>query len=369
MAGSCTHCGLCLESCPTYTLWDREPDSPRGRIVLIEDGLGPGGNVGTAMIEHIDACVGCLACVTACPEDVPYGDLLTRARAAIEPARPLQERLRLRAASEARSRSGRLRALSGTHPVPHFTPAVGEARGRVGLLLGCTQRAAHGPLHSATLRVLAAEGYDVIAPTLPACCGATSLAAGDPRGARKRAKDTVDAFRAIGGVDHVVVNAGACGVAMKDYGRLLGTARAAGFAGLVRDVHELLAAEPPRATLAPLALRVAVHDACQLRHGQGVTDQVREVLRRIPAVTLIELPTEAGACCGANGLYDVTNPEASAQLGERQARALIESGAQVIVSGDHGCLRQLQRSLQAHGHEIPVHHPIELLARSIAAAQ
>jgi len=367
MESGCTHCGLCLESCPTYTLWGREPDSPRGRIVMIEAALADAGSVSGPMIAHLDACAGCMACVSVCPEDVQYGDLLNLGRAAIERKRPVAERVRRRARVAAQARSGRLRTLSGTDGVEHFTPAQGETRGRVGLLLGCSGRASFDALNVATAALLSAEGYDVIAPSRPDCCGATALAFGEPRTAHRRAQDTIAAFAAIGGVDHIVVNAGTCGAAMKNYGRLLGTAQARAFSALVVDVHELLVREPTRLTLTPLALRVAVHDACQLKHGQGISAAVRELLRRIPGVELLELPAAAGACCGGGGAYRASAPQASVELGDRQARAIVQAGAQAIVSGDHACLRQLTERLRAGGHEIPVRHPLELLHRALAA--
>jgi glycolate oxidase iron-sulfur subunit len=369
-ADACTHCGLCLESCPTYTLWGSEPDSPRGRIVQIEDAIATGGAVSAQMATHIDSCLGCMACVTACPEGVRYDELFTRARIAIAGQRHLgvAERLGRGIRSQARARSGRVRSLLGTRALPSFTPANGPARGRVGLLLGCTQRASHPAIHTATLGVLAAEGYEVIAPTLPECCGAIDLHEGDRERGVQRARATIEAYAAVGGVDHVVVSAGACGAAMKRYGQILGSAQARAFSALVLDVHELLEREPSRNPLGALSLRVAYHDACQLRHAQGVAQAPRELLGRIPGLELAELPPEAGACCGGVGTYAMTQPEAASSLAARQAAAIIESGAQVVVSADHACLRQLSGALKALGHPLPVHHPIELLWSSIRAA-
>jgi glycolate oxidase iron-sulfur subunit len=368
-ADACTHCGLCLESCPTYTLWGREPDSPRGRIVLIEDAIATGGSVSSQMATHIDSCLGCMACVSACPEDVRYEELIARARVAVRRQRelPVAQRIQRGLRSQTRARSGRLRALLGTRTVPHFSAAQGTPRARVGLLLGCTQRAAYPAIHLATRGVLAAEGYDVVAPTLPDCCGAVDLHDGDRDHGARRAQATIDAFAAIGGVDHVIVSAGTCGAAMKSYGRLLNTAQARAFSTLVVDVHELLTREPPRAALGALSLQVAYHDACQLRHAQGVAAAPRELLSRIPGLRLLELSPEAGACCGGVGTYAMTQPEAASSLGNRQAHAIIETGAQVLVSADHACLGQLSGALKTLGHPIPLHHPIELLWSSIQA--
>lgn len=370
-ADACTHCGLCLESCPTYTLWGREPDSPRGRIVQIEDAITTGGSVSAEMVTHIDSCLGCMACVTVCPEDVRYDELIARARVAVTRQRELSvaQRLQRGLRSQTRARSGRVRGVLGTRAIPTFTAAQGAARGRVGLLLGCTQRASYPAIHAATLGVLAAEGYDVIAPTLPDCCGAVDLHDGHREQGAHRAQATIDAFAAVGGVDHVVVSAGACGAAMKSYGRILNSAQARAFSALVVDIHELLARVPSRAPLGALSMPVAYHDACQLRHAQGVTRPPRELLARIPGLTLIELPPDAGACCGGVGTYAMTQPKAASSLGGRQAQVIIDTGAQVVVSGDHVCLRQLRASLETLGHPLPVHHPIELLWSAIQAGR
>lgn len=364
---SCTRCGLCLESCPTYTLWGTEPESPRGRIVLIEDALAPGAGAGAEMAAHIDSCLGCMACMSVCPEDVPFPDLLASARAAIERdvPRPLTERLRRRSALAALPRAGRAGRIVHGSAIPHFTPAAGGARGRVGLLLGCTRRAEHGELQQATVRVLAAEGYDVIAPALPDCCGALELHAGERARGLRRATETIAAFAAVGGVDHVVSSVATCGAALKDYGRLLGTPEAHAFSALARDVHELLAAAPLRSRLGPLALRVAYHDACQLRHAQAVAQPPRALLARIPGLELIELPADAGACCGGPGIHRLMRPAAAAALGRRQAQALLDSGAELVVSADPACIGQLAHHLRELGRPLAVHHPIEVLARSI----
>lgn len=360
---SCTHCGLCLESCPTYTLWGTEADSPRGRIVLIEDALAPGGAATAEMAAHVDSCLGCMACMTACPEDVPYADLLAAARRAIERdlPKPPAERLRWRAALTALPHPGR-------RPLPHFTPARGSVRGRVGLLVGCNRHGGSSALHAAALTVLAAEGYEVIAPRLSGSCGARELQMGDRTRALRRAQQTMRAFAAVGGVDHVVAVAGACGAALKQYGRLLGTPEARAFSALTLDVHELLARAPLRSRPGPLAVRIAYHDCCGLRHGQGVAREPRALLARIPGVELVELPAAAGACCGAPGSYSRTQPLAAAALGRRQAQAVLETGAELVVSGDHGCVVQLERHLRDLGRAPAVCHPIEVLARAIAVA-
>jgi len=309
--------------------------------------------------------------VSACSAEVPFAEMLTAGRAAIEREveRPAPERLRRHAALAVLPRSGRIGSLGRRSAIPHYTAAQGASRGRVGLLLGCTQRATDSKLHQTTLAVLAAEGYEVIAPRLPDCCGALELHSGDQARGLRRAQLTIDAFAAVGGVDHVITSAGTCGAALKDYGRLLGTPEAQAFSALALDVHELLARAPLRSRLGPLAIRIVYHDSCQLRHAQGVARPPRELLERIPGLQLLELAAEAGACCGSPGLYRVMQPEAAAALGRRQAEALLRTGAELAVSADHACTGQLERHLRELGSPLAVHHPLEVLARSIEAGR
>ena len=368
---SCTHCGICLESCPTYTLTGAEAESPRGRIVLIEDALAPDGAATAEMAGHVDSCLGCMACMTVCPEEVPYPDLLAAAQEAIERdvPRPPFERLRRQAALMAIPRSARLGRLHPRRGTPHFTPAAGPYRGRVGLLLGCAGRPSQHRIQQATVSVLVAEGYEVIAPAAVDCCGALDLQAGARDHGLQRAQATISAFAAVGAVDRIVASSGTCGVALKDYGRLLGTPEARDFSALAVDLHELLASAPRRAAGGPLALRIAYHDACRLCHGQGISAQPRGLLSAIPGVELVEMRSEAGACCGVPGIYSVTSPETSAALGRRQAVALLDSGADLVVSADPGCIGQLERHLRELGSQLAVVHPIEVLARALQAAR
>jgi glycolate oxidase iron-sulfur subunit len=215
--------------------------------------------------------------------------------------------------------------------------------------------------------VLAAEGFEVLAPPQPGCCGALELHGGAEDAAIGRARRTVGAFAALG-VDHVVVNAAGCGSAMKGYGELLGDERARSFSAKVCDISELLASVTPRAPRGPVSLRVAYHDACHLAHAQGVRAQPRELLRSIPGLELLEVGSEAGMCCGSAGIYNLVQPQAAAELGERKARNVLATGADAIAAGNPGCAAQLDLHLRRLGRPLPVHHPIELLARSIAGA-
>jgi glycolate oxidase iron-sulfur subunit len=394
----CVHCGFCLDSCPTYVLWANEADSPRGRIVLAGQGLEPESTFSPEMATHFDRCLGCMACVTACPSGVRYDQLIERVRPQVErhhqrtvaersfrrllfetlphprrlrPLAPLLGAARSLGADRLPGAPGRLVALAprrtGRGPLPGHTAARGKARGRVALLLGCVQRVFYPDVHRATIEVLAAEGYEVLAPERPDCCGALELHSGREEFAIKRARATVEVFAGLG-VDHVVTSAAGCGSAMKEYGDLLGTDAASEFSGRVRDVLELLGSVESRATRGPVPLRVAYHDACHLAHAQGVRAQPRELLRAIPELELLEVGAERDVCCGSAGLYNLLQPEAAGDLGERKARHLLETGAQAIAAANPGCSSQLDAHLRQLGRPLPIHHPIELLARSIRAA-
>jgi glycolate oxidase iron-sulfur subunit len=404
----CVHCGFCLPTCPTYTLWGEEMDSPRGRIVLMKEGheaLSP------PLVEHLDRCLGCMACVTACPSGVQYDKLLEDARAQIErnferpPADRAHRRLvfelfthpgRLRASApglaaaralgidriarrpRVRSRLPKLATLLALAPdtplrrsltrLPERFDARGEQRGTVALLQGCVQRVFFGDVNEATARVLAAEGFAVDAPRQPRCCGALALHAGADPQARSLAKQTIEELE---GYDTVIVNAAGCSSAMKDYGHVLRDEpewadRAQAFSAKVRDVTEFLAEVEPRAERRPLRMKVAYHDACHLAHAQGVRTQPRELLRGIPELELVE-PAEWELCCGSAGIYNLVKPEPAAELGERKARNLLDTGAEAVAAANPGCALQITAHTQRLGRALPVLHPMELLARSIEA--
>jgi glycolate oxidase iron-sulfur subunit len=397
LLSDCVHCGFCLDSCPTYLLWGRETDSPRGRIVLIDDALADG-EVSPAMVRHIDSCLGCLACVSACPSGVRYDRLLARARPAVERAaeRSGAERALRRLLFETLPHPARLRRLAPLLPLtgrladrlparleplaklapavpargerkagfPALTPAHGERRGRVALLLGCVQRVFYPEVHRATIGALAAEGFEVLAPASPECCGALELHAGEEAAGVARARATIAALDGLGHVDHFVVNAAGCGAAMREYGDLLDTPAAHAFSARVRDVSELLADEP-RAPRGEVRLRVVYHDACHLRHAQGVVSEPRALLDGIPGLQRLEVPAEAEICCGSAGVYNLLHPEPAAELGARKAKLLLASGAEAIAAGNPGCTAQLSRHLRELGRPLPVVHPVELVWRSI----
>ena len=405
----CVHCGFCLPTCPTYLLWNEEMDSPRGRIVLMRAGLEEGSGMSAEMVTHFDNCLGCMACVTACPSGVQYDKLIEATRPQVERnfRRPATERLFRRLVFEVFTHPGRLRALVAPLAVaqaaglqrlvrrrrlldrfprlaaldrlapqvplrparrlPELTPAQGTRRGRVGLLQGCVQRVLFPQVNEATVDVLAAEGFEVFAPRLPRCCGALMLHSGYEPEALDLARELIGAFEDC---DIVAVNAAGCGSSMRDYGHLLddcgeATAeRARAFSGKVRDVSEFLAAFEPRAPRHPLPMKVAYHDACHLAHAQGIRAQPRALLRAIPGLELVE-PAEWEICCGSAGIYNLLQPEPAAELGRRKAGNLLATGAEAIAAGNPGCTLQIAAHLEADGHPLPVYHPIELLAASI----
>jgi glycolate dehydrogenase iron-sulfur subunit len=405
---ACVHCGFCLPTCPTYVLWGEEMDSPRGRIVLMNDGLVPGSEMTDAMVTHLDRCLGCMACVTACPSGVQYGRLIEAARPQVErnhtrsrserglrrmvfalfphpkrlravlPLLTVARVLRVDRAVSGRTARGRIPRLSALArlaprtpvragaPLPERTPAVGERRGRVALLQGCVQRVFFSDVHRATIGVLAAEGYEVVAPRDPRCCGALHAHAGEEKEARVLARRTIAALE---GCDLVAVNAAGCGSAMKEYGLLLEEDprwrdRARAFSDRVRDVSEILAAAPVAGPRRPVRMRVAFHDACHLAHAQGVREQPREGLRSIPGLEIVE-PKEWEICCGSAGLYNVLQPEAADALGRRKAANLLATDAEAIVAANPGCALQITTHLEAMGRPLPVYHPMELLWASI----
>ena len=409
----CVHCGFCLPTCPTYVLYNEEMDSPRGRIVLMGEGLQEGSELTASMVGHFDNCLGCMACVTACPSGVRYDLLIEDTRAQVERLhpRPRGERLLRRGLFAMFPHPGRLRAtvplivalrrsglaqrlqrsrlldrlplartLTELAPpvtlrdtvrrLPAVTKARGAKRGTVGFLQGCVQRAYFGEVNAATVEVLAAEGFEVHAPRAPRCCGALGLHAGQEEDSLPLAKATIAAFERF---DHVVVNAAGCGSAIKDYGHLLRDdpewrERAESVAARARDVHELLAAAAPRAPRGRVELKVAYHDACHLAHAQGVRSQPRELLRSIPGIELVE-PAEWELCCGSAGIYNLTRPEAAADLGERKADNLLATGAEVIAAANPGCTLQIAAHLERKGRPLPILHPMQLLARSLRAAR
>jgi glycolate oxidase iron-sulfur subunit len=399
----CVHCGFCLPTCPTYNLWGEEMDSPRGRIVLISEAK-EGAELSDQMVTHWDRCLGCMACVTACPSGVQYDKLIEDTRAQVErnhsrtPADrlfrtmlfelfPHPGRLRALAPLMALSRAlglhrlarrggplPRARALASLTPgtplrdtmrrLPERTAAQGEKRGTVGLLQGCVQRVFFHEVNVATANVLAAEGFEVHAPRLPRCCGALQMHTGYD--STDLARATIEAFEHC---DFVVANAAGCGSSMKDYAHLLRedpqwAERAERFSAKVRDATELLGDAGSRAPRHPVAGKVAYHDACHLAHAQAVRAQPRQLLAEIPELEVVE-PEGWEICCGSAGIYNLTCPEPAAELGRRKVNNLLATGAETIAAANPGCAIQIAAVSEQMGQPLRVLHPIELIQKSI----
>jgi glycolate oxidase iron-sulfur subunit len=376
---ACVHCGFCLPACPTYSLWGEEMDSPRGRIQLmslVEDGEVP---MNESVARHLDRCLGCLACVPACPSGVRYDILIERARAKRVEEAPTGPRSRLLQAGllAVMPRPRLLRALSvplalGVRPsslAPRLRlsdlraapaerlPARGEQRLSVALLAGCVQRAWFGRVNRAAADALSRAGCDVAVPREQGCCGALHLHSGRDRGAKERARRTI---AALSGYDRVAVTAAGCGSAMKGYGELLDTDEAREFSTRVRDVTEILAELSP-APPAKRPLRVVYQDACHLAHGQGVREEPRALLSAIPGVELAEI-ADPGMCCGSAGTYNVLQPKAARELGDRKARSILEAEPDVVATANPGCALQLAAALRRAGRgDLRIVHPVELL--------
>ncbi|GAA2303530.1 heterodisulfide reductase-related iron-sulfur binding cluster [Nonomuraea roseoviolacea subsp. roseoviolacea] len=387
----CVHCGFCLPTCPTYVLWGEEMDSPRGRIHLMKQHV-EGTPVTPEMAGHFDACLGCMACVTACPSGVRYDRLIEQTRAEVERAHerepreravrglvfglfPYPRRLRLsrpltgltrRLAPFLERAHPSLGAMAALTPVverrqrlPRLVRARGPRRAVVGMLTGCVQREFFPQVNAATARVLALEGCDVVVPPGQGCCGALSVHSGRAEQARRLARRTVRVFERAG-VDTVVVNAAGCGSSMKEYGELLGAEPAF----RVRDLSEFLAELGPVATRHPLPLVAAYHDACHLAHAQGVRAQPRALLAGIPELELREVP-EAAICCGSAGTYNIFQPEAARDLGDRKAKGVASTGAELLVSANPGCTMQIAAAMRRAGAAIRVAHTAEVLDASL----
>lgn len=408
LVDDCVHCGFCLPSCPTYDLWGEEMDSPRGRIYLMKEGL-EGEPMTDTMVGHFDACLGCMACVTACPSGVQYGTLITETRAQVERnhQRGRWERLlrtaiftlfpyprRLKAMrgplalyqrlgiGKLLKRTGLLAKLPdglqvmeslappiGRAPkLGHRIPARGKRRATVGMITGCVQSAFFPDVNAATARILAAEGCDVVIPPAQGCCGALSEHSGREGEAIKFARDLLDTFEESG-VDYVVINSAGCGSTLKEYPRLLQddpeyAERAERFSARVRDIAELLVELGPVAKRHPLPVQIAYHDACHLAHGQGIRSQPRELLRAIPELELKEI-NRGELCCGSAGVYNLLQPEPARELGDRKAENVLATGAKLLVTANPGCSMQIRTALERRGEHLAMAHTVQVLDASI----
>ncbi|MFB3817717.1 MAG: (Fe-S)-binding protein [Candidatus Methylomirabilales bacterium] len=401
----CVHCGFCLPTCPTYLALGNEMDSPRGRLYLMRAAAEGRVALDGGFARHMHLCLLCRACETACPSGVRFGHLMesTRVQLQQQPAGGLADRLLRRFILETFTDTRRLRLLlaplrwyqrsglqalvhrsgilsrlgrlgtmerlmpqlpAAAAPLPEALPAAGPRRARAGVLLGCAQEAFFPEVNRATARVLAATGFEAVIPRAQGCCGSLFLHEGERERAKALARRLIAAFEAAG-VDCVAVNAAGCGSVMKEYGELLHddpeyATRAAAFSRRVRDVSELLAEAGPVGGLHPVRLTATYHDACHLAHGQRVRLAPRALLQAIPGLRLVELQ-EADMCCGSAGVYNLLQPGVAGKLLDRKLDRILETGAQVVVSGNPGCLLQIAAGLRRRGSPVRTAHTIELL--------
>jgi glycolate oxidase iron-sulfur subunit len=406
LLNDCVHCGFCLPTCPTYVLWGEEMDSPRGRIHLMQQ-HAEGEPLGGPMVEHFDRCLGCMACVTSCPSGVQYDRLIEMTRADVEREHPrslkeralrelvfqlfpYKRRLRaLRGPLRAYQKSGlerlvrfsgllervspslaameRLAPPLGKAPrLPERVAARGERRATVGMLTGCVQGEFFPDVNAATARVLAMEGCDVVIPRGQGCCGALSMHSGREEEARAFARRTVETFESV---DVIVVNSAGCGSAMKEYRALLAddpewSGRAEALSARTRDLAEYLVELGPRAERRPVPVTIAYHDACHLAHAQGIRSQPRDLLAAIPRLTVREI-AEPDICCGSAGTYNLFQPEAAGELGDRKAVSVDATGAELLVAANPGCSMQIATALRRRGAAIAVAHTAQVLDASL----
>ncbi len=401
----CIHCGFCLPKCPTYQILGNEADSPRGRIYLmqaVKKGKLP---LDEVVLDHLECCLGCRACESACPSGVRYELMLNETRARIyreEPPSALQ-RLAFRQLlpypwrlawlgrlTRFYQRSGLQRLVRASHVLQWIAPemasaesklpvvpapgqfrqlysALGERRYRVGFLSGCVMPVLFPHVHQATIELLRHSGCEVVLPPQQGCCGALHSHGGDQEEAQRLAVATIEAF-GTSGVDAVVINSAGCGAAMKEYPHLLeGTeSQAAGrdFAAKVKDILEFLSEIDPQWQLGPLSARVAYDDPCHLLHGQQVSVQPRQLLGLIPELTLLEVPN-SDRCCGSAGIYNLVRPDMSEQILEKKVEEILGTDPERVATANPGCLLQIQYGLRLQGRELPVVHPVELLFESL----
>jgi glycolate oxidase iron-sulfur subunit len=408
----CVHCGFCLPACPTYVLWGEEMDSPRGRIYMMKKSAQGEAPLDQRFGLHMDNCLGCMACMTACPSGVQYNKLIEDTRAQVErnvprsttdslfrkllfATFPYVRRLRLlalpmliyqrtglqkllRASGLLRLLPKRLLQMESLLPrvpagfmqgLPAKVSPEAAPRRRVGMLSGCVQQVFFQHVNQATARVLAAEGCEVIIPQAQECCGALMLHSGLDEQAAALARRMIATFEKAK-VDTIVINAAGCGSTMKEYGHLLRddpawAARAAEFSAKCKDISEILCELPARSPRHALPMRVAYHDACHLRHAQAIHAEPRRLLATIPGLEVAEIE-ESTLCCGSAGVYNLLHPEPANQLGDRKVENLLATRAEAVISANPGCLLQLMSGLRRRGlNAMPAYHMVELLDASI----
>jgi glycolate oxidase iron-sulfur subunit len=420
----CTHCGMCLNQCPTYRALGWEMDSPRGRIYLMR-GVAEGRfEIDPMFAQHMDVCLACRACQTACPANIDFGKMVEAARWQVNQALPKSRNeifIRRLVFQQLFPHNGRLRMMAtliklyqllGFQALAHrfglvpaalrdserllprmrgkFTPLgkayppKGTQRGRVALLAGCIMGTVYASVNDATIRVLTRNGFEVVVPAQQICCGALAIHAGERQVAKEMAQANIKAFSPTapaadktgtsdaksdaGAFDAILVNAAGCGVAMKEYSDLLKDDaawkdRAETFAGRVRDVSEFLAAEGITPPTGRINKRVTYQDPCHLAHGQSVRAQPRQLLNAIPGLQLVEM-RDPDRCCGSAGIYNITHPEIAMQVLDAKMENIVGAEPDIIATANAGCMLQLQLGVQRAGLKAEVVHVIELLDRA-----
>jgi glycolate oxidase iron-sulfur subunit len=399
---SCVHCGFCLPACPTYLALENENDSPRGRLVLMRAVLD--GAIAIDDVDartHLDQCLGCRGCETACPSGVPYGHLLEETRARVTAAKPLpfvarvvlsvfahQALLRIalliaratRAVGLARVAArvlperiafpAAMLAATARPTQANWTPRGDGSRGRTALLTGCVMEGLMPSLNRATERVLVANDYALVEAKNQVCCGALHAHAGDSETARTLARTNIAAFEQSG-AEHIAMNSAGCGAMCKDYAHLLAddpawAARAQAFSAKVRDATEFLASAGPRATPVTAHPTAVAWDApCHLQHGQRVVNPPLAVLAATGSIALRPL-ADSDQCCGSAGIYNLVQPQVAAQVLAPKLAQIRESGASVVATANPGCLMQIGGGLLAAGSSVVARHPLELLDAAYA---
>ncbi|ACB53056.1 glycolate oxidase subunit (Fe-S) protein [Crocosphaera subtropica ATCC 51142] len=412
---SCVHCGFCLSTCPSYRVIGKEMDSPRGRIYLMDAINNGQAALDETTTQHFDSCLGCLACVSTCPSGVQYDNLISATRPQVERNQPRNfsdkiirsiifnffpypKRLQIflpllwvyqqlgiqkliRGTGLLKRLFPRLAAMESILPqitlksfkqtYPNVIPAQGKKRYRVGMVLGCVQRLFFSPVNEATVRVLTANGCEVVIPKTQGCCAALPAHQGQEKQAQALAKQMIDSF-ANTDVDYIIINAAGCGHTLKEYGHILADdveyqEKGKQFSNQVKDIQEFLAEIELTTPLSPLTdddLPLVYQDACHLLHGQKISLQPRQLLKQIPGIILKE-PIDAALCCGSAGVYNMLQPEVADELGQQKVSNLTNTGAKLIASPNPGCSLQIKKHLNQQGKDIKLMHPIELLDYSI----
>lgn len=456
----CIHCGFCLPTCPTYAVLGVEMDSPRGRIYQMQAVAEGRLEISDDFVEHMNCCVGCRACETACPSGVQFGKLIEAAREQIQleehaasmPDRQMQAqstsslpsatheqdiydatpapsplnklsanllrrfffdimlpsrlilslifgglKLYQRSGLQALVRRTGLLDLANNLPtpfqgqlklpeelmdgargdmvpeqLPEVTPALGHRRYRVGFVSGCIMDQLFHDINEATIRVLTANGCEVITPLQQSCCGALHVHGGEGERGRELARHNIDVFDPYN-VDAIIINSAGCGSTLKEYGYLLRddvfyAQRAEAFSKKVMDISEFLAKIEINPNMGEIQRTVTYHDACHLAHGQKIKKQPRELLKAIPGLTLVELK-EADWCCGSAGIYNITNQEMARELLERKMNNVIATGASVLATGNPGCMMQIAMGIRQRGLPMEVVHPVQLLDEAYRASE